>query len=101
MWHSYCISQRRTPLEASMRPSLLAQISAPLFAMVLSACVAGIDGDKGGDPGKPDDNLDIIGGIGDPGHPYVVGVGDTSGAFCSGTVISRRTVITAGHCFGG
>src|SRR5439155_281632 len=35
-------------------------------------------------------------------HPWVVGVGDnSSGPFCTGTVIDKHTVITAGHCFGG
>src|SRR5690242_2989348 len=43
----------------------------------------------------------IIGGIVDKRRAYVVGVGDNQGAFCTGTVISRRTVLTAGHCYGG
>jgi cysteine-rich repeat protein len=42
----------------------------------------------------------IVGGVTEPGHPYVVAVGANS-AFCSGTLISARTVITAGHCSGG
>jgi Trypsin len=40
----------------------------------------------------------IIGGTVDVFRSYVVGVGNGRGPFCSGTVISRRTVITAGHC---
>ncbi|WP_437623179.1 S1 family peptidase [Sorangium sp. So ce1151] len=43
----------------------------------------------------------IVGGAVDTAHAYVVGVGTRSRAFCSGTVISQRTVITAGHCHGG
>jgi hypothetical protein len=41
----------------------------------------------------------IIGGTTENGHPYVVGVGSNSRAFCTGTVISKRTVLTAGHCY--
>lgn len=48
-----------------------------------------------------EENQEIFGGIADNGHGYVVGVGDSFGPFCSGTLISTRTVITAGHCFGG
>ncbi|HJZ88153.1 MAG TPA: S1 family peptidase, partial [Polyangia bacterium] len=43
----------------------------------------------------------IVGGISDPNHRYVVAVGYSGGAFCSGTVISKHTVLTAGHCIGG
>lgn len=42
----------------------------------------------------------IVGGTVDAAHAYVVGVGNARKAYCSGTVISRRTVITAGHCYG-
>lgn len=41
----------------------------------------------------------IIGGVADAFRSYVVGVGDPDVAFCTGTLISRRTVLTAGHCF--
>ena len=43
---------------------------------------------------------EVIGGVTDPGHWYVVMVGDSNGGFCSGSVVSKRTVITAGHCWG-
>jgi hypothetical protein len=42
----------------------------------------------------------IVGGTADAAHAYVVGVGNTRKAYCSGTLISARTVITAGHCHG-
>src|SRR5262249_56734794 len=45
--------------------------------------------------------LPIVGGIADLSHHYVVAVGADFGAFCSGTVISKHTVLTAGHCIGG
>ncbi|MEZ4399739.1 MAG: S1 family peptidase [Kofleriaceae bacterium] len=43
----------------------------------------------------------IVNGVTDLNHRYVVGVGGTTQAFCTGTVVSRRTVVTAGHCIGG
>src|SRR5262252_4457854 len=43
----------------------------------------------------------IVGGIAEPNHRYVVAVGGNNGAFCSGTVIDKHTVLTAGHCIGG
>lgn len=41
----------------------------------------------------------IVGGVDEPSHQYVVMVGDQFDGFCSGTLISKRTVITAGHCW--
>jgi cysteine-rich repeat protein len=42
----------------------------------------------------------IVGGVIDDARPYVVGVGANSVVFCSGTLISSRTVLTAAHCQG-
>src|SRR5688572_17960770 len=76
-------------------PSLVSMLS-----ILAAACTAEIGGEGKLPEGKGDE-LGIVGGTADVNHPYVVGVGDASGAFCSGTVISTRTVITAAHCFGG
>jgi len=43
----------------------------------------------------------IIGGVPDTWRSYVVGVGDDVDWFCTGTVISKRTILTAGHCYKG
>lgn len=43
----------------------------------------------------------IVGGVAEPSHWYVVMVGNQNGGSCTGTLISKRTVITAGHCRNG
>jgi MYXO-CTERM domain-containing protein len=40
----------------------------------------------------------IVGGSVDQGHHYTVGVGDDFQAWCSATLISKQTVLTAAHC---
>src|SRR5436309_63523 len=68
---------------------------AALLALVLAGCTADITAMLGEQSSR------IVGGIPDPNHRYVVAVGDATRAFCSGTVVSKHTVLTAGHCIGG
>ena len=42
--------------------------------------------------------LSIVGGTPDPADPAVVALEYDGFAFCSGTLIGKRTVLTAGHC---
>jgi hypothetical protein len=62
------------------------------------AAVAGC-GEASGPSFKGQSQDRIINGAFEPAHWYAVMVGDSSGGYCSGTLISPRTVITAGHCY--
>lgn len=73
-----------------------------LVALALTRLAACSEGPREPAPERlAEDRSRIIGGGLDLFRTYVVGVGDATGAFCTGTVISRRTVLTAGHCYGG
>src|ERR1051326_6749225 len=65
------------------------------LGVLASSCVGAASAELGERPSR------IVGGIADQNHRYVVAVGNATRAFCSGTVISRHTVLTAGHCIGG
>lgn len=73
---------------------------APFLASALGA-VGVIAGCVEAAPSLDEQPAAIVNGIGDPNHRYVVGVGGSTRAFCTGTLISQRTVLTAGHCIGG
>jgi Trypsin len=79
-----------------------AMIKAAVAILALSGC-ASSGGETAGvaEEDLSTDESALIGGATDLGHAYVVAVGDDNGAFCTGTVVSRRVVLTAGHCFGG
>lgn len=72
------------------------------LALILSSAAC-VESDSMSNPVGPmdEENLgqrfqEIVGGIIDPGHPYTVAVNDK---YCSGTLISSRTVISAAHCY--
>lgn len=71
-----------------------------LLCLGAPGCADTLAGDDGEQPVLTSRQR-IVGGAVDTAHAYVVGVGNRMRAYCTGTVISRRTVITAGHCHAG
>jgi MYXO-CTERM domain-containing protein len=69
-------------------------LSLPLLALLAACTAPTAESEPTSTAAEP-----IVGGIPDTFRSYVVGIADSQGAFCTGTLISRRTVITAGHCY--
>jgi hypothetical protein len=89
-------SQTKSPLlsRAAGRAPLAALVAFTALAAVPVACSSQAD-DAGGPSEAGEEN--IVGGSLETGHPYVVALGDRSFS-CTGTLIGKRTVVTAMHC---
>lgn len=78
-------------------------VSLTAFAATLAACTEPTETPAEGEDSSPVESTEsaIVGGKATTAHPAVGAFIDGSGPFCTGTVIAKRTVVTAAHCVEG